>query len=54
LTAPSVNPFTTQRWRRRNIMTGGRALRIVEAINGPQKNTSALMKFTSPVVIVLA
>src|SRR4030095_14204681 len=34
--------------------TGGRALITVEAISGPQKNTSCDMKFTSPVVTVRA
>src|SRR5438093_10991259 len=34
--------------------TGGRALMTVEAISGPQKNTSCDMKFTRPVVTVRA
>src|SRR5215470_14627895 len=53
-TPPSVNPLTTQRWKTRNMSTGGSALMTVEAINGPQKNTSCDMKFTSPVVSVRA
>src|SRR5688572_30882802 len=32
--------------------TGGSALMTVEAISGPQKNTSCDMKFTRPVVTV--
>src|SRR5262245_26638051 len=53
-TPPSVNPLTTHRWKTRNRSTGGRALMTVEAISGPQKNTSCDMKFTRPVVTVLA
>src|SRR5438105_5451512 len=34
--------------------TGGRALMTVEAISGPQKNTSCDMKFARPVVTVRA
>src|SRR5207244_6745969 len=44
----------TQRWNRRNMSTGGSALMTVEAISGPQKNTSCDMKFTRPVVTVRA
>src|SRR5258705_11896878 len=53
-TPPSVNPLTTQRWKTRNMSTGGSALIPVEAISGPQKNTSCDMKFTRPVVTVRA
>ena len=49
-----MSPLTTQRWNTRNISTGGRALITVEAISGPQKNTSCDMKFTRPVVTVRA
>ena len=52
LTAPSVRPLTTQRWKMRYTTSGGSALRNAAPIMGPQKKTSSTMNSVRPVVMV--